>query len=461
MIRTGNERDPPARAALWSSVGAGFATLFDGAVIAFTPSSVAVSLDATPSDIQWYLAAYSLTFGLGLVPSGRLGDAYGRRRLLVVGLAVFIAGLSLCALAPSVAPLISGRFLQGLGAGCISAQVLGLLQDHFTGSDRIRALGAYTAAGAAAAIAGPLLAGIALGTAPDEWAWRAVLLLPAPLALAVIVIALRGLPRDHRARRGAKLDLPGIILLGVIVVLLTLPVIDPGLDVRETVAVLALAGILGAALVSWERSSHRRGGSPLFAPALMRSPGFLAGCLIASLWFGSLLAATTVLTMTLLQNPSMSAITVALLLLPAAFGRLLGARSSARLFSAHGSSIIALGITCEAACLATMAVAAAALPATGFAITAAALHTVMGYCGGVVEPTLRARTLAGAPVGMGGLAASFLQLTQRLSATFVVALASGILLVRGISGHSAAAVMLLCALIAAASALATRLRSFR
>ncbi|MFJ7724253.1 MFS transporter, partial [Rhodococcus erythropolis] len=87
--------------------------------------SIRASLDASTSEVQWILASYSLTFGLALVPAGRLGDVVGRRRLFLAGLSIFaVMGiLGACASDPSM--IVLARLGQGIGAGTISSQVLG------------------------------------------------------------------------------------------------------------------------------------------------------------------------------------------------------------------------------------------------------------------------------------------------------------------------------------------------
>lgn len=273
-------------------------------MIAFTAPSVLDSLQATTAGVQWFLASYSLTFGLGLVPAGRLGDAFGRRRLFVGGLLIFIAGAIASALAPGIWLLVAGRLLQGIGAGVISAQVLGIIQDAFHGGARIRALGAYSAAGALAAITGPLAGGMLLWAFPVDVGWRLLLLSPVPFAIVAAWMGVRSLSRDETALRTRGLDLPGIVLLGAIVVIVTLPVIDPGLPTPAIIALVTTASALVVVLIVWERGYTRRGRLPLFAPALMRSPGFIAGNVVALLWFGSLIAFSTVMTVYFLQRSS-------------------------------------------------------------------------------------------------------------------------------------------------------------
>ena len=151
--------------------------------------------------------------------------------------------------------VVAGRVIQGFGAGLISAQVLGIIQDLFAGPRRVRALAAYTSAGAAAALVGPLAAATMLTLLPPEWAWRGVLLLNIPFAVATLVLALRYVPAAPRRPRRLDLDVPGVVLLGALAVLVTLPVIDPGAHSVALVAVavavpviVARAGGLGAAV---------------------------------------------------------------------------------------------------------------------------------------------------------------------------------------------------------------------
>ncbi|WP_051021805.1 MFS transporter [Nocardia araoensis] len=441
-------------AALWCCLGAGFATLLDSAAVAFTAPDVRSTLGLANSDVQWYLASYSLTFGLGLAPAGRLGDAYGRRNLFVAGLGLFLVGAVVSAFAPGAWPLIAGRLVQGFGAGVISAQVLGVIQDVFTGAARLRALAAYTTAGALAAIAGPVLAGTALWVLPPDLGWRAVLVLPVPFTLATVALGLRGLPRDVRGRRSTDLDLPGIAALGLLVVIVTVPVIDPGLPAPAVAAIVGASGLLVTGLAIWERAYARRGRLPLFAPPLMRSRGYVAGNVVALLWFGSMLAFTTVKTVYFLQVHKIPALVVALALIPSALARIFAAGWGQRLFAVHGSVVVAYGLVVQTACMAATAATTLFLDGWILFLVLAAIQVACGLTSGVVEPPLRAVTLAFSPSSLHGVAASFLQLTQRLSATFCIALTTGVLLAFGGTASAASLgwAVLLCF---AASALAT------
>ncbi|QLD11851.1 MFS transporter [Microbacterium oleivorans] len=387
------------RAALWACLAAGFATLFDATVITYAAPDVAASLHASTAGVQWLLASFSLTFGLGLIPSGLL---------------------------------VAARFVQGLGAGVISAQVLGTIQDLFTGAARLRALGAYTATGALAGLLGPVAAALVSDAASPGGAWRIVLLMPLPFVLAALALGARGLPgpvREARPeRRRVALDLPGIALLCAIVVAVTLPVVEPGLSGGAGIGIAAAAGVLSLALVGWERHYGRQGRLPLFAPDLVRSRGFVAGNVSALLWFGSGMAFASAVTLYFLQRPGLTPLAIDLLFAPGAVSRLVASLLSQHVFARIGTTTVSLGLTIQLLLFATFTVVTPLVGDSALLMIAAAAQIGLGFAGGLVEPPIRALTLAFASPRLHGVAASFLQLTQRLAATFLVALTTGILL---------------------------------
>ena len=142
-------KPPPVDAAenrrRWQAVGVGlvaaFMTLLDVSIVNVAVPSIDRALDATPSDLQWVLSGYALTFGLVLVPAGRFGDVRGRRNAFVFGVALFTLTSALAGLATSPAWLIAARLLQGAAAGIINPQVIGLIQQLFRGPERARPFG--------------------------------------------------------------------------------------------------------------------------------------------------------------------------------------------------------------------------------------------------------------------------------------------------------------------------------
>ncbi|WP_375387176.1 MFS transporter [uncultured Amnibacterium sp.] len=439
---------------------AGFATLVDQFVIVYAVPSLDAAFGAPTEAVQWFLAVYSLAFGIGLVPGGRLGDAHGRTGLFVGGLALFLGGGLLTLTSVSIGWAITGRAVQGLGAGLISAQVLGIIQDRFLGRDRVRALAVYGIAASASAVVGPIVAGVLLEVVPGPQAWRLLLAVAMPFVVATAVLALRSAPRARPRPAGrVRLDLPGVLLTALLVLLLTVPVVDGSLPAAARWAVRGAALGAGVLLLVWELRQHRRGHRPLFDAALVTSGGFVSGNLRALLWFGAASAQGAILTVFLLETTELPAPVVALVLVPGALARLAGSVLSLATHDLAGRWTQSVCLLIETA--GGMLLVAAAGWSTGpVVVTVLVVQVVIGFCSGVFEPILRSTTLAAVPAGAAGVGASFLQLSQRLSATFCVAWVTGIAFTRGVDGIDVAGTrggLAVCAgLLAVATAEAVR-----
>ena len=131
----------------------------DGTILSVALPTLGRSLHATNGQLQWFVAAYALVFAAALVPGGMLGDRYGRKKTLVVSLAVFALASIACALAPSAWAFIAARALLGLAGALLLPMVLALLPVLFDETERPRAIGAVTAAAMLGYPIGPLLGG--------------------------------------------------------------------------------------------------------------------------------------------------------------------------------------------------------------------------------------------------------------------------------------------------------------
>jgi MFS family permease len=127
------------------SLVVGFMSLLDVSIVNVAIPSMQKGLDTSASAIQWVVSGYLLAFGLTLVAGGRLGDAYGRRRMMLLGLAGFIVSSAAVGFAPNVALVIVARLVQGAMAGLLTPQNSGLVQDLFRGAERARAFGLFGA----------------------------------------------------------------------------------------------------------------------------------------------------------------------------------------------------------------------------------------------------------------------------------------------------------------------------
>ena len=177
--------DTPRRgAALFICVVAGFLTLLDVSIVTVALPSMEKALRMTPAEVSWALSGYSLAFGLVLVPAGRLGDLFGRRRLLLIGLVLFAVTGILCGAATSAAMLIAARLARGAAAGIVAPQAIGLIQQMYPPRERGRAFGIYGAAAGISTAIGPMLGGVILDRIGGGDAWRYVFYLFVPIAVA-------------------------------------------------------------------------------------------------------------------------------------------------------------------------------------------------------------------------------------------------------------------------------------
>jgi MFS family permease len=219
--------DPRRWRALTVSPIAAFMSLLDVNIVNVALPSMERGLGATAADLQWVLSGYALTFGLALVPAGRLGDTFGRRRMFLIALPAFVLTSALTGAAPTARLLIAARLLQGVAGGLLIPQNSGLIQDLFRGSERARAFGLLGATVGLSTAAGPVIGGLILAVFTGADGWRWVFYVNVPIGLLALVLAARLVPSTTRARkRGIHLDLPGSLLLGGGVVSLLLPLVD-------------------------------------------------------------------------------------------------------------------------------------------------------------------------------------------------------------------------------------------
>ncbi|MNG95683.1 Multidrug resistance protein stp [compost metagenome] len=237
------------------------------------------------SSLQWVLVAYLLGISCLTVVSGRLGDRFGRRRLLLWGLALFALASLLCALAPGIGWLIGARVLQGVGAACMLSLALAMVGQLVPPARRGWGMGLLGTLSACGTALGPSFGGLLIGTL----GWQAPFLLLVPLGLLALAAALVGLPADEPGRKGEGIN-PGSLLALVITLLCYGLLLSAGGG-----RLLWLLPIAVLAAVLFVRS-ERNASTPLLPLALLREPALRGGLL------GSGLVAS-VMVVTLLVGP--------------------------------------------------------------------------------------------------------------------------------------------------------------
>ena len=159
----------------------------DGSVLNVALPAIEQSFEAGTERTPWVINAFLLPLSALLLVGGAAGDLFGRRRLLIAGIALFTLASLLCAGAPSFEAFIAGRALQGLGAAMLMPNSLAILSDAFSGEERGKAVGTWAAAGAVSGAIAPLLGGWIV----DSIGWPAIFLLNVPIASAAIWLGWR------------------------------------------------------------------------------------------------------------------------------------------------------------------------------------------------------------------------------------------------------------------------------
>jgi len=429
--------DAAGRRVLAVCMAAGFTTLLDQSVLNIAVSDVRDALHADAGQIAWIVAGYSLAFGLALVPGGRLGDVHGRKWLFVAGLALFTGVGVLAGTAQSAWTLVAARLLQGAGAGLVNAQMIGTIQDVFTGTLRARALGLYALTGGLSAALGPPLGGLLLAVAGPGLGWRLTLLLSMPFGLLTLALAVRYLPPPRPKTRHTELDAVGLALVAVLTLLVMLPFIrPPGLPGALAFAAAAL-GTTGLFL-GWQRRYARSGRHPLLHPALARSRPYALGTVVAMAQFGTSLAASLVQTMFLRDALGLSALATSAVALPAAVAMAATSAQAGRVVQRYGQHAVAFGLGLSAVALLTAGLAVQYLPGGPLPWVLAGTQLVQGVSVGLIVAPNQAFVLRHAPAEAAGVAGGILQMSQRIAAAVGVSAVSGIYLRgsgAGLAGH--------------------------
>jgi EmrB/QacA subfamily drug resistance transporter len=256
----------------------------DVTVVATALSTIRDHLHASLSDLEWTVNAYGLSFGVLLMTGSALGDRFGRRRMYVAGLGLFVAASIACALATSVGFLIAARTVQGAGAALVAPLSLALLSAAFP-RDRLGwALGIFGGITGLAVVGGPVLG----GAVTQGLAWQWIFWLNVPIGLVAIPLVLSRIDESHGPR--AKLDLPGLALVtaaGLGIVWGLVRGNAAGWGSFEVLGTLIGGAVLAAAFVAFERRARE----PMLPMRLFSSRAFSAGNAANFLTFASLYSA--------------------------------------------------------------------------------------------------------------------------------------------------------------------------
>src|SRR5262245_20858341 len=260
---------------------ASFMAALDALVVTTALNTIRLQLGTSIEALEWAVNAYNLSFAVLLMTGAALGDRFGRRRMFVAGLALFVAASAACALAPSAGWLIAARTVQGAGAALVMPLAMALLSAAYPPQERAKALGIFSGLTGLALIAGPVVGGvIAEGL---DWQW--IFWLNIPIGLVAISLARSRIPESFGP--GTGVDIPGVALVTASALGLAWGLMrgnGAGWISLEVVTALAAGFLLALAFVAWEL----RAGHPMVPMRLFGARAFASGIAACFLFSASL-----------------------------------------------------------------------------------------------------------------------------------------------------------------------------
>jgi len=338
-------RNPQQRLILAIAITASFVAFLDMSVVNVALPAIVDQLGGGLTTQQWTVDAYLLTLGSLILVAGSVSDAFGRQRVLRVGLILFAIASVAIAAAPTSEVLIAARLLQGVAGAMLVPSSLALIASTFDGAERVRAIGTWTAATSGAMIAGPLLGGLAVDLASWRWAFLINVL---PIAVALVLLA-RVEARDVR-RDDAYVDLVSAALAalglgGAVFALIEQP------NLGWSNPAVWGAGLSGVAVFAWFVWRQSRIARPMLPLQLFAARNFAWGNVSTMLVYGALGLNGFVVSVYLQERAGLTAtaaglatmpLTLALILLSSRAGALAG-RVGPRLFMTWGPIAMAGG----------------------------------------------------------------------------------------------------------------------
>ncbi|MEU7138360.1 MFS transporter [Nocardia sp. NPDC046473] len=381
--------------------------MLDSTVLNLAIPSLIRELGATPSDVQWILDAYVLVFAGLLLTAGSLSDRFGRRRMLICGLAVFGVASLVAVLATEPWHVVVARVAMGVGGSLLMPSTLSILMTTFAEDERRKAMAGWSTVSMVGIVAGPTLGGVLL----QHYWWGSVFLLNIPVAVLVIIAALVLMPETKGEQR--PVDLIGV-LLSVVALVSTVYVI---IEREWNIGMIALAVLSAIGFVVWEsRSEH-----PMLPLAVFRNRDFTGTALTLLLMVFGMGAVMLMLTQYLQFVLDYGPMKAGLALLPyavaAALFNGLGATLGKTL---SNKTLIVSGLLVMGGAFAILAVS------EGYLMILVSM-LVMGIGGGLAGPAAYAAIMSAIPLEHAGVGSAMNDTLQQVGMAISIAILGSVL----------------------------------
>lgn len=392
-----------------------FVTFLDNTIVSVTLADVQSDLHAGIQTLQWTVNGYALAFASLMLVGGMLGDLYGRRRVMVAGLALFSAGSVIAALAPSAPWLLAGRVVMGIGAAGSEPGTLSIIRHLYQEREsRARAFGVWAAVSGTALAMGPVVAGVLVGF----WSWRAVFWFNLVIGGAALV-ATRLLVPESSDPEGAPLDISGSVLGATALAAAIFAVIGGETAGYTTWWIIALFVLSGAAAVSFvvvELHTER----PMLDITLLRRARFTVSNVVAFTTYFGIFSIFFFVALYLQLLADRSPLATALDFVPMTVLMIAGSALAGRWVARSGPHV-PMTVGCALAGIGILSVDVVLGPDVGFA----QLSWSMGIAGagfGIALVPVVSAAMSSVRQERSGMAASATNTSRQLGAVFGVAI---------------------------------------
>jgi EmrB/QacA subfamily drug resistance transporter len=415
--------------------------LLDSTVAQTAAPAIRRDLGGSFADLEWISAGYTLAMSVTLLLGSRLGDLFGRRRVLLVGMGGFVGASMLCALAPSAGALIAARALQGALAALMVPQGFGLIRELFGEEGQQKAFGIFGPVMGLAAVAGPLVGGALVNLDILGTGWRSIFLVNVPLGIAAILAGRRYLPRTAPAAPHGRLDAASVTLAMVGGVALVYPLIQG----REhgwpawSFALIAGGVALLFAFAALQGRRTRRGRTPLVEPSILRRRPYVAGLAVVVGFIGAMGGMMIALNVMFQAGLGMSPLACAVATVAIPLAAIGGSITSSALLAKLGRTTMHIGIATMVAGLIAVDLV---LRSAGGSVSASELAgplAVTGFGMGMVFVPMFDVILAGVAPHEIGSASGLLESVQQLAMSLGIAAVGTVLFDRLGGGRGAVA----------------------
>ncbi len=408
----------------WALTAVSLATLMtylDNNIVNVALPTIEHSLHVSTSGLEWIVSSYLLVLGGLLLVAGRIADIYGRRRMFLVGLAIFTLSSLTAGLAGSTSVLIAARAVQGLGGALLMTTSLAILTATFTRTrERTAAIGIWGAVGALGLALGPVIGGVV--SQHFHWGW--IFLINVPIGVITAAIALPSVAESHgRTAAGIRLDVPGLISSAVALFALTYALIegeDKGWTSSLIITCFAVAAVAAAVFLVIESRSEY----PMIPLPIFRSAAFSGGLGTMMIWSFGVLGIYFFTSLYLQRIIGFSPTKAGLAFVPMALCLAAAAVLSARVTALIGGHrTVALG-------MAIMTVGLVLFARIGVSASFAALvpgFVLFGLGAGLMNVPLTNEIVEGAPTAQAGIASALLNASREVAGLLGVTVVGAVL----------------------------------